>query len=183
MNEEIHTHNIKNLVFQRNAFLGLSTILSLSVLVSSCLLFYKQERIIVVPPVLETAFTIDGSHASPAYFEQMGVYFSGLLLNNNPQICEKNRTYALRNASPRFYSSLRERLIAEEKNLSEQKSSYSFNLRGIEVVEGDSSVLLEGDRSFYIGGKLVSSEKEKYLLRFVFQAGRLLIDSLEEISV
>ena len=74
------------------------------------------------------------------------------------------------------------RAVPAEKILRDQKSSYDFNLRGVEVVLKDNAVILEGDRTFYLGGKQTSSKVEKYRMSFVFHAGRMLIDSLEEVG-
>jgi len=189
MRKQLLDHNIRNLkpvkrdcVHSIPSFRSTYGVLSISLVVVSSFLFLKQERVVVVPPVLQTAISIDGNRPSPAYLEQMGIFLCKTLLEKNPVSCVWQKDMVLKHTSPAFFTTLRSRLIEEEKVLRDQKSSYTFNLRGVEVVAKENAVILEGDRTFYLGGKQISNKVEKYRMSFVFHAGRILIDSLEEIS-
>jgi len=173
-------NGIEHLVFQRNVSVALTFVLSASLLVESCFLFSKQERIIVTPPVIEKEFWVDGRHISPTYLEQMGVFLGQSLLGKSAASCQKQRDIILRHCSPLFSSALRERLLTEEALLKKQGSSYMFYLSSVSVDTGDLSVVLRGDRKMFISGKEISSRTESYQLQFIYTDGRLLFNGLEE---
>jgi conjugal transfer pilus assembly protein TraE len=167
--------NIKFLLFQRNVFMALSFLLVLIVLVLSTFLFFKQERIVIAPPVIEKEFWVDAKHVSPTYLEQFGYFLGQLLLAKSSQSAASQRSIILRHTDPGYAGILKQRLIEEEEVLKKQSTSYVFYPVEIKVNPEQMSLLLIGDRLVFIGGKEASKEREGYILRFNYTGSRLLL--------
>ena len=61
------TKRMTNFEYQRNMLLGLvAVLLTILVILSSCLLF-RSERVIVLPPEVRREFWVEGNRFSPEY--------------------------------------------------------------------------------------------------------------------
>ena len=172
--------NIKFLLFQRNVFVALCFLLVSIVLILSIFLYFKHDRVVIVPPVIEKEFWVDAKHVSPTYVEQFGYFLGQLLLAKSSQSAASQRTVILRHTDPSYVGILRQRLIEEEEILKKQSTSYVFYPIEIRVNIEQMSLHLIGDRLVFIGGKEVSKDREGYILRFSYTGSRLL---LKEISL
>lgn len=56
MNQAFLEKNLQFLTFQRNVFAAFSIILSVALVLSSTYLFFKTDRIVIVPPIIEKSF-------------------------------------------------------------------------------------------------------------------------------
>ena len=133
MNKELFERNQQFLLFQRNIFCALSLILAVSLVVLLFFLFTKRERIVVVPPVVEQTFWVDGKNVSSTYLEQFGYFLSSLLLTKSPETAASQRTILLRHADAAFSGELKNKLIEEETKLKKQNASYVFHPMKIEA--------------------------------------------------
>ncbi len=179
MNQTFFEKNLKFLMFQRNIFAFLSFFLAVALILCGTLLFFKRERIIIAPPVIEKEFWVDQKSVSPTYLEQYGYFLGQLLLTKSAQSAVTQRSAILRHTDPSYAGILKQRLIEEEEILKKQSASYVFYPIDIKVHLDTMSLLLTGDRVIFMGGKQISSEQEGYLLKFSFEGARLL---LKEIS-
>lgn len=166
------------LQFQRNVLAALSFILSISIVLLSALLFLKRERIIVTPPVIEREFWIDADKVSPTYLEQYGCFLGQLLLGKSAQSAPAQRNILLRHADPIFSETLKQKLFEEEQVLQKQSASYTFYPVIIHADAKKNEVLMEGDRVFYISGKQISCERERYTLSFHYTGSKLLLSGI-----
>ena len=180
MNAFIMERDIHNLKVQRNVLTAICASTFVVLIVQSVFLFNKQERVIVVPPVVNQSFWVDNENISTSYLEQMGVFLGELLLSKSYHSSQKQREIILKFASPEFSTSLRKKLLEEEAKLKNQNSSYLFHPDSVKVKQSKRQVLLEGDRELYVNGKRVSVQKESYVLHFSYLGGRLLLDSVSQ---
>lgn len=173
---------MRALTVQRN--ISLAVVFFLLFLTSSLtlLLFKKTERVIVIPAVVEKEFWIDGSSVSPTYLEQIGCFIGDLLLIRSPASADMQLTILMRHTAPEFSINLSSKLAAELIKLKKEHTSYIFFRTGILVEMERTSVVLEGDRSIFLGDKLISKVREKYRLGFKNDNGRLLLASIERIE-
>ncbi|MFQ5729706.1 MAG: type IV conjugative transfer system protein TraE [Waddliaceae bacterium] len=170
----------RNLLFQRNIFLGLSFILALAFVPVSLLLFFKQERIVVVPPVVEKTFWVEKDNVSATYLEQFGHFLGQLLLGKSEQSASLQKEIVLRHTDPAFAGHLQKKLKEEEIRLRKQNASYVFYPERIEIDQKKLTVFLWGERSLFVEEKKISSSKEGYVLGFNCVGSRLLLNSLEK---
>ena len=169
----------ESLRFQRNAFLLLSCMLALAVGCESLLLFSKRERVIIVPPIIEKEFWVEGGQISPTYLEQFGYFLSQLLLGKSAHSASAQRVVLLRHTDPAFVGSLRQKLLEEEELLKKQNASYTFYPISILPDLPARKVHIEGDKIFYVNGKQISSDRESYTLSFNSKGSRLLLRGVE----
>lgn len=180
MNSDIHQHFLRHLLFQRNAFLALSAVLSISMVIVSTFLFVKSERIVVLPAVVEKEFWIDSNNVSATYLEQFGYFLGELLLSKSAQSSATQRTILMRHTAPSYATLLNRKLIEEEQKLDKERASYTFYPTGIYTDVKALEIVLTGDRTTYVAGKAVSTAAESYLLTFIFQGSRLLLSGVTE---
>jgi conjugal transfer pilus assembly protein TraE len=178
MNKGYFNENIQWLTYQRNVFLALSLILSTGIVIMSCFLFFKTERTIIVPPVIEKEFWVEANKVSPTYLEQQGQFLSQLLFGKSSKSSKTQRDILLRHVSSSFYTPLKNKLMEEEAILQKENVSYSFFPTQMEVNASKLEVLVVGDKVAYLGGQNTLVKKESYVLGFVFSGGRVLLNSL-----
>jgi conjugal transfer pilus assembly protein TraE len=182
--------NLSNLLVQRNFLVGISTLLAIGLILTAAFLFFKTERIIVVPSVIEKEFWIDSHSVSASYLEQFGVFLGGLLLNKSAHSADIQRTVLCRHTEPNYLAVLKQRLVEEavlkqrlveeEDTLKKQNASYVFYLHNVFVNPELLTVTLLGDRQFFIAGKQTASENCGYTLQFTYQGARLLLNGISQ---
>ena len=165
----------QELRFQRNLFLVLCFMLTAISLSLSLFLFQKSERVVVVPPVVEKEFWVDGKNVSAAYLEQYGYFLAQLLLGKSSYSAPNQRGVLLRHVAPEFSGALRKKLLEEEELLKQQNASYTFYPISVQANPKTKEVHIEGERVFYVSGKQISSEREVYVLSFTFTGGKLFL--------
>ena len=172
--------SLNNLLIQRNFLAGLSVLLILSLILASSFLFFKNERIIVVPSIVEKEFWVDSNSVSPTYLEQFGFFLGQLLLNKSQHSAEIHRAILCRHAQPSYLSVLKQKLIEEEGILKQQNASYVFYLSNIFVNPQLLTVTLLGERQFFVAGKQNTNERCGYTLHFTYEGTRLLLNGISQ---
>jgi conjugal transfer pilus assembly protein TraE len=179
MNKRFFEKNLSSLLFQRNLLLIIALLLMGGNLLLSSFLFLKNERIVVVPAIVEKEFWVDNNHISATYLEQFGYFLGQLLLNKSAVSAPQNREILFRHTDPSYIGQLKKHLIEEEEILRKQNAAFVFFLSQISVDTQHMIVKLTGEKQLFVSGKKVSSEQSHYHLHFVYVSGRLL---LKEIS-
>lgn len=183
MKSSVFEGNLNSISNQRNFLVVLCCVLSVSLLLTTTFLFFRVERVVVVPAIIEKEFWVDANTVSPTYLEQYGSFLGQLLLTKSSYTAEIQKKILLRHVDPVYSSALMERLEKEQKVLSKGNASYVFFITGIEVVPDKYCVLLKGNRVFSVGNKVLSEEKEAYLFGFSYKDGRLLLNRIESIEL
>ncbi len=178
MNRGYFEVSYQQAVNQRNWLALLSLILSLVLLVISAFLFFKTERVIIVPPHIEKELWVDGNSVSPTYLEQFGSFTSQLLFTKSASSAANQRSIILRHTDSGYSPSLRHKLIEEEALLKKQNASYVFYPVEITVNPEKMEVLITGDHKYFVGDKQVSSDKAVYLLSFTYNGSGLFLNEV-----
>lgn len=179
MNRDTLKSGQRLLLFQRNLFLCLTLILSVSTVILSSFLFLKQERTLICPPVIERAFWVERNKVDPTYLEQFGAFISGLLLGKSTHTSPSQRNDLLRHTDPSFSATLKKKLLAEEEMLNQQNAAYVFYPKTIRANPNALEVTIEGERTFFVGESIVSQSSEAYTLTFRYSGGRLLLNGIK----
>ncbi len=172
--------NLNSLLVQRNFLVGLSTLLAIGLTLASSFLFFKTERIVVVPSIIEKEFWVDANAVSATYLEQFGLFLGGLLLNKSPYSADLQRTVLCRHTEPHYLAALKQKLVEEEETLKQQNASYVFYLNNIFVNPELLTATLLGERQFFVAGQQTSSENSAYTLHFTYQGARLLLNGISQ---
>jgi hypothetical protein len=92
MDTKIAHGNIEKVAKQRNLFVGLSILSSLSCVFLACKLVTISEKTILVPGIA-SQFWIDGSRVSKSYLEESTLMYLSVLLDLNTAVIEdKSKT-------------------------------------------------------------------------------------------
>lgn len=180
MDRIFYERNLNQLLIQRNLLVCLSALLSISLILASSFLFFKKERIIVVPPIVEKEFWVDSNSVSATYLEQFGLFLGQLLLNKSAYSADLNRTILCRHTEVQHLSILKQKLFEEEETLKKQNASYVFYLRNVFVDTETLTATLIGDRQFFIAGQQTSNERCGYTLHFTYKGARLLLNGISQ---
>jgi conjugal transfer pilus assembly protein TraE len=178
MKREVLKRNVRYFLFQRNIFLALTALLACSLVVQSLFLFSKQERVVIVPSVVERSFWVERGKCSPTYLEEIGLFLAGMLLSKSASSLPSQREVVLRHADPSFATTIRKKLLEEEELLKRQNASYVFFTHRVSTDMKKMEVLVEGDRLMYVSGSRVSSQQEGYILSFAYSGGRVLLTGI-----
>ena len=182
MNAQVLRLSLGKLGFQRNVFAATTFLLAISTVVMSTLLVTKDERIVIVPAVVEESFWVEKDYVSSSYLEQFGVFLGNLLLSKSAASCEQQRSILLRHVDPSFSGQIRKKLVEEEESMKRDRSAYTFYPTQISVDPKKLTILMTGDRDFFADGKRFSQKVETYRLAFSVTNGRLLLKSVEVVD-
>lgn len=163
---------------QRNCLLTFCFLLCCTGLFLSIFLFQKSEKVVVIPPLVEKEFWVDGRNVSSAYLEQYSYFLAQLLLGKSAYSAPNQRDVLLRHSAPEFVGILRKKLLDEEDMLKQQNASYTFYPISVKANSNTKQVRVEGERIFYVAGKQISSEQEVYLLSFTYKGGKLYLQGI-----
>lgn len=178
--------NVRELVgglrFQRNLLVAVCSVLACTSVLSTSLLFTKNERVVIIPPTLDQSLWVEGNRVSSAYLEKWGVFVGNLLLTRSSTSAASSRELLLRHSDGEYLPALRQKLLEEEKSLKKQNISYVFYVSQVKVNPEALRVTLTGDRKTYVGDKKVSMNKESYQMQFVMTGGRMLLTGVKEVE-
>ncbi len=174
--------NLKKIVGQRNIFLVFSLVLSLCVVLLSCLLLGKKERIVILPTSGGT-FWVEGEKVSQGYAEKMGIFLSDMLLNRSPADVDRRNEILLEHVDPSSFHELRKLLLLERDGIVKADQSFFFQPQ-MSFASNDSFVI-EGESFLLVGkeGKAMQKGRKKYTLRFSCKNGRLFLKSISKEDV
>lgn len=167
------TAQLQTLLKQRNMLFPIVVLLGLSQLLLILLLFWKDDRTIFMPPVLNKPFSIHGSSYSASYYEQLGLFLANLLLTKTAETAEQQHQLLFKYVDPELLGIFKRDLMDEVDTLKKDNAGYVFYSTETKVNLGNHSVLLKGERHTYVGTQRIDVSKESYRLMFV-QRGHLL---------
>lgn len=175
--------NIQKILAQRNIFLFFAVVLSVAVVVLSCLLFSKNERIIIVPTV-GSSLWIEEAKVSDTYLEKLGSYLGDLLLTRTPSDVDRKNQIILEHVHPAFYHEAQKQLQQDKENIAKFNQSLLFRPARSFIDPVKQTYTLEGELLVFVGKKgdapaCSQIEQKKFILGFVCQRGKLLLKSLK----
>lgn len=182
MNLDAYQRSLRQMFYQRNVLLGLTALLAVSQVVLSIFLFLKNEKTIIVPGVVEKEFWVSIDSVSPTYLEQYGYFIGQLLLNKSAHSASTQKRQLLRHTAPQLASDLHRKLTEEEAMLTKQNAAYVFYPVNIQVNQNELSVILTGDKTVYVAGKAVSTDRENYTFSFSYDGARLLLKEIKSME-
>ena len=176
------TKRMTNYEYQRNVLLGLSGVLLILLLILSLCLFFKKERVIVLPPEVRKEFWVEGNRFSPEYLEEMAAYFLHLSLNVNQSTLPYNTEILMRYADSSTCSYLRDKYEKDIKKLKKNDASTMFEIKELTVYPDQNTVRAEGTLNRYIGSKMIKSSQETYEVKLKTYRGRLFFQKIKRVG-
>lgn len=173
MNLSHLTQQLQKAVQQRNMLFPITVLLGISQVLSLVLLFWKDDRTIFVPPVLDKPFSIHGSSYSASYYEQMGLFLANLLLSKTAETANQQHELLFKYVDPELLGVFKRDLLDEAETLKKDAAGYVFYPTETKVNLGNHSVLIKGERHTFVGAQRIDVSKEAYRLVFT-QRGHLI---------
>lgn len=171
---------LEHLFKQRNIFLAFSILLLITNLISSSLLFIKNERVILMPPELSASIWIEHDRVSSSYLEEMGMYFTHLMLDKTPASAHGNNTVLLRYIEPSYFSSFKKQLMEDDDRLIKNTLSTRFVPEKINSNPNSKMVKITGQVQGYVGSKLISEKEHTYILSMEIIRGRIFLKTFKD---
>ena len=176
--------NLHKVMAQRNVFLFFSVLLSITVILLSCLLFVKKERVVVIPTV-GPAFWVEESSVSDTYLEKMGSYLGDLLLTKTPSDVERKNKILLEYVHPSFYQEVKKQLFQEKNNMISANQTFLFRPTHSFIDAHQQTYTLEGELLIFVGKmgdspSIAQSNRKRFIFEFLCERGKLLLKSLKQ---
>lgn len=164
---------------ERNQIAIIAVIMAISNVILVGFLFMHKERVVLVPAQINTQMWTERKAVSKEYLEEMSLFFAHLLFDVSPHSMANQRDVILRNVEPANYNALKYKLIKEEEKYKKENLTTTF--RPIKIIVNPSKLetLMTGYLTSFVGGKQMQQITDTYLIKFRYDAGRLLIKSFE----
>lgn len=173
---------VTNFEYQRNTLLGLTTVLLVLLIIMSLCLFFRSEKVIVLPPELRREFWIEGNRFSPEYLEEMAVYFLHLALDVNQTTLPYNTEMLARYSDVESGNYLRNKYEKDIKKLKQNDASTTFDVREVTVFPDKNIVHVAGMLNSYVGSKRIKDSQETYEVSFKTYRGRLFFKAIKRVG-
>lgn len=173
----------QKIVNQRNVFLFFSVVLSVAVVMLSCLIFFKNERLVVVPTT-GSALWVEDTKVSDTYLERFGSYMADLLLTRTPADVDRKNKIILEYVHPSFYHEAQKQLQQDRDSIVKSDQSLLFRPARSFIDPLRQTYVVEGELLIFVGktGEKLScaqTDRKKFSFEFQCQGGKLLLKSLK----
>ena len=138
-------------------------------------------RTIVVPPVIQKTFWVEGNRASAEYLEQMAAFVAWLVLDVSPASIDWKKNVLLGYVEPAQYGALKTRQDVEAERLKRINATTSFAPQQLVPTEDTQSVLVHGRLRTLVNGVEVANETKSYRVVFAFSGARMHLTTFEEV--
>lgn len=171
------THQATTLWQQRNIFVLITGVLLVITLLLSTFLFFRSERVMVVPPEIKRPLWSETSRASQAYLEEMALFIAHLVLDNSPDRAAYQRSLLMKYVASSSYGSIRRQLLEQAQLFQKNTVATSYRPLDVTVFPKKKRVVIKGKLLSYVGDKKVSETEEIFDIQFEIHHGRLFITS------
>lgn len=159
------TTKLKNLLRQRNLFAFVGLILILANFLLIILLLSSKKSVILVPSTVQEKMTVSEDKMSASYVQSFARDIILTYSNITPQNIDYSNSVILKFVPSSDYSSLKSELEQRANGIKKTGASQHFYLNEMEMID-NKSVIVGGELSIFIGGKLIEKKKKEYLLSF-----------------
>ena len=119
---------------------------------------------------------------SPTYLVEATEHFLTLRFNLTPSNVSHQTSHLLKSTDPTFYGELKGYLEKQEQEIKKNDLSFVFYPVLIQVDASRFTSYVEGDLVSFFGKEKTSSKRMKYILRYRYSSGRLLLFSIKEVK-
>ena len=185
--ELITENRAAKLGLKRATLIALATSLGINVALSLTLLLRDQKLTTVLLPMsastINTPVELTNSQVSEEYLLLVARDFLALAMNNTPENVDFNRTMLLKNVHPASFGEMDVVLKEKALELKRLRASTFFVVDSVDVKPEALSVIFEGMRLHYIGGKETQRMKKRLVMKLRLIAGRLYLERLQEVDL
>lgn len=176
------TKRLTNYEYQRNVLLGFNGILLVLLLIMSLCLFFKKEKIVVLPPEVKRGFWVSGNQFSREYLEDMATFFLHLALDVNQSNFTYNSEILMRYADTESGNYLRQKFARDKEKLKKNDAATTFDIKELKIFLDKNTVRAEGKLKQYVGSRVIKESNEIYEVSFKAYQGRLFFKEIKRIE-
>lgn len=185
--ELITENRAAKLGLKRATLIALATSLGINAALSLTLLLRDQKLTTVLLPMsaatINAPVELTNSEVSEEYLLLVARDFLALAMNNTPENVDFNRMMLLKNVHPASFGEMDVVLKEKALELKRLRASTFFVVDSVDVKPEALSVIFEGMRLHYIGGKETQRMKKRLVMKLRLIAGRLYLERLQEVDL
>lgn len=176
--------NLYKIIAQRNIFLCFSILLAIAVILLSCLLFMKKERIVILPTVGPSLW-VEESKVSDTYLQNLGSYLADLLLTRTPSDVDRKNHILLEHIHPTFYHEAKRELLQEKDQIIAMNQTLLFRPARSFIDLSRYAYVIEGELLVFVGKigdspACAEAKKKRFTFEFQCERGKLMLKSLKQ---
>lgn len=170
--------NAEKFLQQRNFIAVISAVQTLAMSLFIIALAFKTERTILMPLEIKKPLRFQGSQVPKEYLEELGIYFSKLLLDITPSSFPHNHEQLLKYTRPEAYGELKKQLMNDGEQYTKLQLSTHFYPTEVTTHPKGLEVDVKGMLISYIAGTRVKESQESVKLKFNNQGPSILLESV-----
>lgn len=174
--------NLEGLARQRNLFVGLSLLLSVSLMLVSIKLVTTDEKTILVPGLTQEVWTKEGG-VSTSYLEEATLMYLPLLLDLNPEIIDHKASVIFKYVSQSdtsYMKKMQDYFADAAKKYRQFSLSTYFSVKNLELDAKKLQVKANGVLTSRCGEEGFETNKISYLLKYEWLGGKLRLKEFEQ---
>ena len=155
----------------------LAAVLILSVCVVTAM---NKERVILVPPVINSKVMITGDSASEDYLREFTRYIINLALTYNPANARSQFSEMLAVYDPAGFPNARKELYELADKIESTRASSAFHIQSMTNNTENNQVEVLGAKMTYIGEMKADIVQTSYIVEYRFDNGKFILTRLYE---
>ncbi|SNB45423.1 type IV conjugative transfer system protein TraE [Geobacter sp. DSM 9736] len=169
--------------FAENRMLKFTVLVLLAavIVLSLCVVtVMNKERVILVPPVINSKIMISGDKASEDYLREFTRYIISLALTYNPANARNQFSELLAVYDPAGFPNARKELYELADRVENTRASSAFHIQTMTCHPDKNLIEVEGSKMTYIGEMKADIIQTVYLVEYRFDNGRFILTRLYE---
>lgn len=182
MNLDIYLQKSSN-IFAENRLLKFAiVVLGVAVVINSIGVFQalNSQKVILVPPVINSKISISGDKASDEYIKEFTRYTLGLALTYNPATARPQFSELLVMYDPATFKVARTELYALADKIESTKSASVFYINAMSHDSDKKLIQVDGTKQSYIIGEKSVDEQKTYFVEYAIISGKFILKRLYE---
>ena len=182
MEKAVSLINLESISRQRNLFVGLTLLLSVSLMFVSIKLVRMDEKTVLVPGLTQEVWTKEGG-VSASYLEESTLMYLPLLLDLNPEIIDHKAAVIFKYVSQSdasYMKRVQDYFADAAKKYKQFALSTYFSVKNLEVDTKRMLVKANGVLTSRYGEEGFETTKISYLLKYEWTGGKLRLKEFEQ---
>lgn len=182
MEKAVSLINLESISRQRNLFVGLTLLLSVSLMFVSIKLVTMDEKTVLVPGLTQEVWTKEGG-VSASYLEESTLMYLPLLLDLNPEIIDHKAAVIFKYVSQSdasYMKKVQDYFADTAKKYKQFALSTYFSVKNLEVDTKRMVVKANGVLTSRYGEEGFETTKISYLLKYEWTGGKLRLKEFEQ---
>lgn len=182
MNLDIYLQKSSN-IFAENRLLKFSVVvLGVAVVINTIGVFkaLNSQKIILVPPVINSKISVTGDKASDEYLKEFTRYALGLALTYNPSNARPQFSELLALYDPAAFQAARKDLYMLADKIESTHAASAFYINSVSHDAEKQQLQVTGSKQTYMTGEKASDEQKTYIIEYRFESGKFILRRLFE---